>query len=50
MSGVLEEAGAHASRERAWMHSLDVTPWAEGERDHWLRLVPSRLTGRRVGA
>jgi nitroimidazol reductase NimA-like FMN-containing flavoprotein (pyridoxamine 5'-phosphate oxidase superfamily) len=50
VSGVLEEAGVHASRELMTMHSLDVTPWAEGDRDHWLRLVPSRITGRRVGA
>lgn len=27
----------------------DVTPWAPGERDHWMRLVPRRVTGRRVG-
>lgn len=26
-----------------------VTPWAPGERDHWMRLVPRRVTGRRVG-
>lgn len=27
----------------------DVTPWAPGERAHWMRLVPRRITGRRVG-
>ena len=27
----------------------DVTPWAPGSRDHWMRLVPRRVTGRRVG-
>jgi nitroimidazol reductase NimA-like FMN-containing flavoprotein (pyridoxamine 5'-phosphate oxidase superfamily) len=26
----------------------DVTPWAPGSRDHWVRLVPRRVTGRRV--
>jgi len=25
-----------------------VTPWAPGPRDHWMRLVPRRVTGRRV--
>jgi hypothetical protein len=24
-------------------------PWAAGSRDHWMRLVPRRVTGRRVG-
>jgi len=27
---------------------LDVTPWAPGPRDHWMRLVPRRISGRRV--
>lgn len=26
----------------------DVTPWAPGTRDHWMRLLPGRVTGRRV--
>jgi nitroimidazol reductase NimA-like FMN-containing flavoprotein (pyridoxamine 5'-phosphate oxidase superfamily) len=26
----------------------DVTPWAPGSRDHWMRLVPRQVTGRRV--
>jgi nitroimidazol reductase NimA-like FMN-containing flavoprotein (pyridoxamine 5'-phosphate oxidase superfamily) len=25
-----------------------VTPWAPGPRDHWMRLVPRRVTGRWV--
>ena len=29
--------------------SVEVTPWAPGERDHWMRLFPRRVTGRRVG-
>jgi len=28
---------------------MPVHPWAEGHRPHLLRLVPSRVTGRRVG-
>ncbi len=49
VSGRLEEVDEHASRDLARLRSLPVTPWAEGDRDHWLRLVPSRITGRRVG-
>ena len=25
-----------------------VEPWAGGDKAHWLRLVPARITGRRV--
>jgi hypothetical protein len=28
--------------------AADVSPWAPGSRDHWMRLVPRRVTGRRV--
>lgn len=24
-------------------------PWADNDKPHWMRLVPSRITGRRVG-
>ena len=27
---------------------LPVVPWAGGERDHWIRLVPTSITGRRI--
>jgi nitroimidazol reductase NimA-like FMN-containing flavoprotein (pyridoxamine 5'-phosphate oxidase superfamily) len=27
---------------------LPVDPWADGDKPHWLRLVPHRVTGRRV--
>jgi len=49
VSGRLEEVDGYASRDLARLRSLGVSPWAEGERDHFLRLVPSRITGRRVG-
>ncbi len=28
---------------------LPLRPWAPGARDHWVRLVPERMTGRRLG-
>ena len=49
VSGRLEEVDEYSPRELARLRSLKVSPWAAGERDHWLRLVPSRITGRRVG-
>jgi nitroimidazol reductase NimA-like FMN-containing flavoprotein (pyridoxamine 5'-phosphate oxidase superfamily) len=49
VTGRLEEVDSYAARDLARLRALDVSPWATGERDHWLRLVPSRITGRRVG-
>ena len=42
IAGRLEEIEAGEAGD------ADVTPWAPGERDHWMRLVPRRVTGRRV--
>jgi nitroimidazol reductase NimA-like FMN-containing flavoprotein (pyridoxamine 5'-phosphate oxidase superfamily) len=30
------------------VRDLPVESWAGGERAHWMRLVPSRITGRRI--
>jgi nitroimidazol reductase NimA-like FMN-containing flavoprotein (pyridoxamine 5'-phosphate oxidase superfamily) len=27
---------------------IDLRPWADGERDHWMVITPRRLSGRRV--
>jgi nitroimidazol reductase NimA-like FMN-containing flavoprotein (pyridoxamine 5'-phosphate oxidase superfamily) len=43
VAGRLEEIDADEAG------AAGVTPWAPGERDHWMRLVPRRVTGRRVG-
>lgn len=43
VNGRLEEIDADEAG------AADVTPWAPGEREHWMRLVPRRITGRRVG-
>ena len=29
-------------------HALDLRPWAPGERDHWIRIVPDSVTGRAI--
>lgn len=29
---------------------LDLTPWPDGDKEHWVRLVPGSVTGRRIVA
>lgn len=38
----------HRSDLVARSHAASVTPWAPGEHGHWLRLIPHKLTGRRI--
>lgn len=47
--GRLEAVGDDDAAERARLADAGVTPWAGGERNHWLRLHPRQVTGRRVG-
>ena len=49
VAGRLEEVTPYDADVFARVHRLGVDPWADGDRSHWLRLVPSRITGRRVG-
>lgn len=42
VAGRLEEIDTDEAGD-AW-----VTPWAPGERHHWMRLTPRRVSGRRV--
>lgn len=42
VSGVASEAAP------ADVAHLFVEPWAPGEKDHWVRLVPATVTGRRI--
>lgn len=48
VSGRLEEVTPYDADAFDRVHSLPVEPWAGGEKAHWVRLVPSRITGRRV--
>lgn len=34
--------------ELARLRELDLEPWAPGDRDHFVRVLPSRITGRRL--
>jgi nitroimidazol reductase NimA-like FMN-containing flavoprotein (pyridoxamine 5'-phosphate oxidase superfamily) len=38
----------HDPDERARVGGLGLEPWAPGERDHWMRIVPSSVTGRAI--
>jgi len=42
---ITELSDAYSARLRA----LDVTPWAPGRREHWLKVTAVEVTGRRFG-
>jgi len=50
VAGRLEEVTHYESKAWERLHALSVDPWAAGTKEHWVRLVPSRITGRRVPA
>lgn len=49
---VLAVGGLAAVTDPSELRHLDTTarshPWAGGPRDHWMKLTPARITGRRV--
>ncbi len=48
---VLVQGSAHhvdSETEREAVQAADVESWAGGVRDHFLRITPSRVTGRRI--
>ena len=47
--GRLEEISPLDSTAWARVHALAVAPWAGGVKDHWMRIVPNRISGRRLG-
>ena len=48
VQGRLEEVTVHQGAELAHAKGLGVSPWIPEGRDHWMRLVPRTITGRRV--
>lgn len=48
-TGRLEEITTFQSDALAGAKALPIDPWAGGDKAHWMRLTPSRITGRRVG-
>ena len=47
--GRLETITEYDDIKHRAVRALPLSPWADGERPHWMRLVTQRLTGRRVG-
>ena len=47
-AGRLEEVTHYDAVEFERARRLPVDPWAGGTKAHWMRLVPDRITGRRV--
>jgi len=48
---VLIQGPAHhldSDTEQAAVRSADVRSWAAGEKDHFIRIIPARMTGRRI--
>jgi nitroimidazol reductase NimA-like FMN-containing flavoprotein (pyridoxamine 5'-phosphate oxidase superfamily) len=33
---------------REHVHGLALNPWVEGPRAHWVRIIPTQITGRRL--
>jgi uncharacterized protein len=50
VAGRLEEVTHYEAKTWDRIHEPSVDPWAGGTKEHWVRLVPSRITGRRVPA
>jgi uncharacterized protein len=48
VQGHLEELTVHRRGELDRLRELPVDPWIPDGRDHWLRLVATRITGRCV--
>lgn len=48
-SGRLEEVTEYNAATLRRLQALPVEPWAGGAKAHWMRLVPTHITGRRVG-
>ena len=47
-TGRLEEVTPYDSVDSQKVRQLPVQPWVGGTKSHWLRLVPHRITGRRI--
>jgi uncharacterized protein len=50
VTGRLEEVTRYDAAMLERVTGLPLQPWAAGEKQYWLRLVPTQITGRRVEA
>jgi nitroimidazol reductase NimA-like FMN-containing flavoprotein (pyridoxamine 5'-phosphate oxidase superfamily) len=46
--GRLEEIDHYRGAEFDRLRALGIDPWADGDKSHYVRLVPTSITGRRV--
>jgi hypothetical protein len=49
VTGRLDEVTSYDSATLERVTRLTIEPWASCGKRHWLRLVPTSITGRRVG-
>lgn len=49
VSGRLEEVTERQHAQLEHLRGIGVSPWIPEGRDHWMRLVSTHITGRRVG-
>ena len=47
-TGRLEEVTRYDAPTFDRVRHLAIDPWAGGDKAHWMRLVPDRVTGRRI--
>ncbi|HET9757204.1 MAG TPA: pyridoxamine 5'-phosphate oxidase family protein [Candidatus Limnocylindrales bacterium] len=47
-TGRLEEVTPYDAATFDRVRRLAIDPWAAGDKAHWLRLIPDRITGRRI--
>jgi uncharacterized protein len=47
-TGRLEEVTHYDAATFAQVRRLAIDPWPGGDKVHWMRLVPDRITGRRI--
>ena len=48
VQGVGQEITPAYSRLFEHVRALAITPWAPGDKEHWLRIMPVEISGRRV--
>jgi nitroimidazol reductase NimA-like FMN-containing flavoprotein (pyridoxamine 5'-phosphate oxidase superfamily) len=48
VQGIGQEVTAAFSRLFEQVRALAITPWAPGDKEHWLRIMPVEISGRRV--
>ena len=49
VQGVGQEITPAFSRLFERVRALAITPWAPGDKEHWMRITPIEISGRRVG-